>query len=197
MSDSDEGIDPALAAAMGFSSFGGAPTAKKRKFNDQSFVEGQKDGKPPAKHGTGANDTPLLERKARGPISENTIDEATQPSAASDHPDDNEPGDGAAKGKKQRVKGKDLQTGGLAAFLSHGQNLPARPGDGAVTQSPVPTHDPSSEDLPSRDRPQAVQKVDWKVCSLQDLRRGVRNEHGDMAYFLPSYIEDPWKGQDN
>lgn len=29
--------------------------------------------------------------------------------------------------------------------------------------------------------------------SLQDLRNGVRNANGDMVYFLPSFIEDPWK----
>jgi hypothetical protein len=29
--------------------------------------------------------------------------------------------------------------------------------------------------------------------SLQALRRGIRNERGDMAYFLPSFLENPWK----
>lgn len=29
---------------------------------------------------------------------------------------------------------------------------------------------------------------------LQSLRYGVKNERGDTAYFLPSFIEDPWKG---
>lgn len=28
---------------------------------------------------------------------------------------------------------------------------------------------------------------------LQALRHGVRNENGDMVYFLPSFLEDPWK----
>jgi hypothetical protein len=28
--------------------------------------------------------------------------------------------------------------------------------------------------------------------SSQALRRGIRNERGDMAYFLPSFLEDPW-----
>ncbi|KAK6410860.1 hypothetical protein LTR95_018158 [Oleoguttula sp. CCFEE 5521] len=30
--------------------------------------------------------------------------------------------------------------------------------------------------------------------SLQALRQGVRNEDGDMVYFLPSFLEDPWAG---
>ncbi|RMX92827.1 hypothetical protein D0868_13200 [Hortaea werneckii] len=29
---------------------------------------------------------------------------------------------------------------------------------------------------------------------LQALRYGVKNDKGDTAYFLPSFIEDPWKG---
>lgn len=29
--------------------------------------------------------------------------------------------------------------------------------------------------------------------TLEALRHGVRNENGDMVYFLPSFIEDPWK----
>ncbi|RMY04635.1 hypothetical protein D0867_10290 [Hortaea werneckii] len=29
---------------------------------------------------------------------------------------------------------------------------------------------------------------------LQALRSGVKNERGDTAHFLPSFIEDPWKG---
>ncbi|KAF2487275.1 hypothetical protein BDY17DRAFT_7763 [Neohortaea acidophila] len=29
--------------------------------------------------------------------------------------------------------------------------------------------------------------------SLQALRQGVRNANGDMVYFLPSFLEDPWR----
>lgn len=31
------------------------------------------------------------------------------------------------------------------------------------------------------------------ASSLEALRHGVKNERGDMVYFLPSFIEDPWK----
>lgn len=34
---------------------------------------------------------------------------------------------------------------------------------------------------------------DGTTVNLQALRRGVRNERGDMAYFLPSFLEDPWE----
>ena len=32
-----------------------------------------------------------------------------------------------------------------------------------------------------------------KESRLEALRHGIRNENGDMVYFLPSFIEDPWK----
>jgi len=34
--------------------------------------------------------------------------------------------------------------------------------------------------------------ADGSTMNLQALRRGIRNERGDMAYFLPSFLEDPW-----
>lgn len=30
--------------------------------------------------------------------------------------------------------------------------------------------------------------------NLEALRKGVRNENGDTVIFLPSFLEDPWKG---
>ena len=27
----------------------------------------------------------------------------------------------------------------------------------------------------------------------EELKNGVRNESGDMVYFKPSFLEDPWK----
>jgi len=32
-----------------------------------------------------------------------------------------------------------------------------------------------------------------EASSLQALRHGVKNERDDMVYFLPSFLEDPWK----
>ncbi|KAK5119411.1 hypothetical protein LTR85_007511 [Meristemomyces frigidus] len=34
---------------------------------------------------------------------------------------------------------------------------------------------------------------DSRHTDMQALRHGVANERGDMVYFLPSFIEDPWK----
>ena len=35
--------------------------------------------------------------------------------------------------------------------------------------------------------------ADGSEPSLEALRNGVRNEQGDMVYFMPSFLEDPWK----
>ncbi|KAK3706188.1 hypothetical protein LTR37_012889 [Vermiconidia calcicola] len=45
----------------------------------------------------------------------------------------------------------------------------------------------------SGDQPQSSSIDEDKEPSLQDLANGVRNADGDMVYFLPSFIEDPWK----
>jgi hypothetical protein len=60
----DEGmeIDPALAAAMGFTGFGAQPSKKKRKFDNDSFVD-PSIGRP---QGNGANSTPIGRRKPQG-----------------------------------------------------------------------------------------------------------------------------------
>lgn len=100
-------IDPAIAAAMGFSGFGNQN--KKRKFDsNDGFVDPDIQKKQQAQ-GSGANNVPLRERKA--------------PSA---------------------------------------QN-----------QAPV---------------------VAGGKPTMEDLRHGVRNAKGDVAYFLPSFLEDPWEG---
>lgn len=194
MSDSEEGMDPAIAAAMGFSSFGGAPVAKKRKFNDQSFVEGQEAEAARHQYRTGANDTALGERR---PPKKSTDSDVGGGKPAASLADENTGGKAHDK-KKAKGKGKDLQSGGLAAFLSHGQSLPARPsGVGAEEEkSQTATVQVGAEAVVNRDRMSgnAAGPVDFGSCSLQDLRRGVPNENGDMAYFLPSFLEDPWTG---
>ncbi|KAL1582779.1 hypothetical protein WHR41_08341 [Cladosporium halotolerans] len=109
-------IDPEIAAAMGFSSFGGP--SKKRKLDADEAV-------------TRANQNPSAmeepqhntESDSHGPISDAT---------------------------RQRAEGLG----------------------------------------PTRDN---ITLADESTMSLQALRRGVRNERGDVAYFLPSFLEDPWE----
>lgn len=129
MDDADDmEIDPALAAAMGFSGFGTQPNNKKRKFNtNEGFVDpeiGNATLKGKGKGATGANNVPVGKPKPRDATS--VVEE----------PD---------------VK---------AAF--------AAPNASASTTGEKP--------------------------SLEALRHGVVDGRGDMAYFLPSFLEDPWKG---
>ncbi|KAM0699460.1 hypothetical protein Q7P36_000462 [Cladosporium allicinum] len=116
----DMEIDPEIAAAMGFGSFGGAP--KKRKFGaDDAFTSASQE---PQQVASKANAVPVAEvRSQRRPVETN-------------------------------------------------ETVPA--------PAPAPAHD-------------NITLADGSVMSLQALRRGIRNERGDMAYFLPSFLEDPWK----
>lgn len=70
--------------------------------------------------------------------------------------------------------------------------------------NPVSVRDDGSDSLflffdvwlitgPSAPAHDNITLADGSVMSLQALRRGVRNERGDMAYFLPSFLEDPWR----
>ena len=114
-----------------------------------------------APRGTGANDVQLGERR--------------QPAAAPD----------PAPASRWKEKKPDLRGGGLAAFLQHGQSMPARP---AEAPKPVETPEPA--------RREGIEHVGNGDGQGLDYRRGVRNARGDVAYFLPSFLEDPWKGLD-
>lgn len=124
-SSDDFEIDPAIAAAMGFSGFGKAPN-KKRKYDNDGFI----DPDITAPQGTSANKLPIGERK-----STKTTESAMHPSQTAEVPFRTEP---------------------------------------QVSRSHAPETD-------SKGPP-----------TLQALRNGVRNERGDLAIFLPSFIEDPW-----
>jgi len=134
----DMEIDPAIAAAMGFSGFGAQP-AKKRKFDsNDAFVDSETDQQhiPQVK---GANSMPLGIRGKKAPLDDTTTS---------------------------------AQGGGPA-----GLPVVAKP---ELMQSQ------------GGDRPTKSQIQDGLGSNA--LRRGVRNERGDMVYFPPSFLEDPWKG---
>lgn len=75
---------------------------------------------------------------------------------------------------------------GLASFLARGQALPEKP-----------ARAPHSQDGPARTGPSESETVSFGGTSisraeLNALRFGVKNQDGDTAYFLPSFVEDPW-----
>ena len=77
---------------------------------------------------------------------------------------------------------------GLASFLARGQVLPAKPSQAASVQPDV-----SSQILPSASELVSFGGSSIPRAELNALRHGVRNEQGDMAYFLTSFVEDPWE----
>lgn len=80
-----------------------------------------------------------------------------------------------------KARKADLAGGGLAAFLAHGKGLPSRPPE------------PAQQEVQRNGR-EAVEGGAGGGRVSEDWRHGVRNERGDVAYFLPSFLEDPWEG---
>lgn len=167
--------DDDIAAAMGFSSFGGT---KKRK-HDQTLS-------PKAKAGaSGANTTLLGARsKAKLHLSEDASDHGTEPETSSQVTESQQ----AVAKNKTNQKTKQPAATGLAAFLSRGQDIPERPAteENHVTVPP-PRDDSSASFMLSFGGPPFPQ------AELAALRNGVVDENGDKAYFLPSFVEDPWE----
>ena len=161
--------DTDIAAAMGFSSFGGT---KKRKYD-------QTNSPKPKVDASGANSTQLGVRTKK-PASQGPdgvdVDEATAEIST--------PAPSVPQPKNAQ---KPAAATGLAEFLARAQSLPEKP----------PTAQPSNS-LPSQTDPSADHMVSFggpsiSKAELNALRFGVRNEHGDTAYFLPNFVEDPWE----
>ncbi|KAJ4312067.1 hypothetical protein N0V94_007632 [Neodidymelliopsis sp. IMI 364377] len=151
-----------MAAMMGFSSFGGA---KKRKF-DQAESPKAKD----EYSASGANSTELGVRTKVSSHGHNGSKENVA----------------AAPSTKQKVR-LPPSGGGLASFLARGQALPEKPSGGVETpHETVPQTDSSTLETLSFGGP-SISRAD-----LNALKFGIKNENGDTAYFLPSFVEDPW-----
>lgn len=154
-----------IAAAMGFSSFGGT---KKRKYDQSNSPKSKPDA-------SGANMTRLGVRSKV----EHGTDAETQPSESVTGPE-------VSVNSGNRQSKKQPAADGLAAFLSRGKNLPERPGQ----------KDQNSRDLPreNSDDPGMISFGGPAItrAELASLRSGVRDDNGDLAYFLPSFVQDPW-----
>ncbi|KIV98614.1 uncharacterized protein PV09_09606 [Verruconis gallopava] len=65
-----------------------------------------------------------------------------------------------------------------------------------ITQLPTdasstsPTSEQPKNAFPTGVPMDIFNKLTWK--ELEAYRKGVKNENGDIAWFLPSFIEDPW-----
>lgn len=96
-----------------------------------------------------------------------------------------------------KAKGKQPASS-LADFLSRGHALPDKP---PAPSQPFPAttstsqHQHSHEFNPSSSETVSFGGAPISKFELNALRQGVRNENGDVAYFLPSFVEeDPWAG---
>ncbi|KAF1816136.1 hypothetical protein P152DRAFT_470180 [Eremomyces bilateralis CBS 781.70] len=87
---------------------------------------------------------------------------------------------------------------------SHESASQKRKREPSDTPHPSPSHPtsaflptPSNEaeipaPAPQNSHQSAAMSLNLSQGDLQALRSGVRNPDGDMVYFLPSFIEDPW-----
>lgn len=168
----DEEDDMDIAAAMGFSSFGGT---KKRKYDQTGSPKA-----PTEADASGANTTELGVRTKKSANEELESGDAdatmatTAASTSSTH---------QAKNTK-----KPAAATGLADFLARAQTLPDQSPAAQGAQSAY-THAWQSDanEMVSFGGP-SISKAE-----LNALRFGVKNEHGDNAYFLPNFVEDPWE----
>ncbi|KAK7180207.1 hypothetical protein DPSP01_012037 [Paraphaeosphaeria sporulosa] len=164
-----------IAAAMGFSSFGGT---KKRKYDQTNSPKARADA-------SGANTTLLgVRSKVKLDPSQEASDNGADPEASSYGIESQQ---ALAKNKTKEKQEQPAATG-LAAFLSRGQDIPGRP---ATEENrvvvPPPDDDSSASFTVSFGGPPIPQ------AELAALRNGVVDENGDKAYFLPSFVEDPWE----
>ncbi len=147
----DDEIDPEIAAAMGFSSFGGT---KKRKYDNRQSPKPKPDA-------SGANATEIGVRA-------------------------------------KKVAGAEGTGAGVShtGFLS---TLEPNNGRDASTASALETSS-TQDQAPSNQVPSPEEAE--TLCfggppisraELNALRLGVKDSNGDMAYFLPNFVEDPWE----
>lgn len=167
--DEEEDID--IAAAMGFSSFGGT---KKRKFDHANSPKA-------ATGASGANSTQLGVRTKKMASSEANEDENSGANLVDQamHTQDN-------GSKKTQAPGS-----GLASFLARGQTLAEAPVGADDDPNLSVSEDQSVKEMASFGGPPISR------AELNALRNGVQNEHGDTAYFQPSFVEDPWANLKN
>ncbi|KAJ4303789.1 hypothetical protein N0V90_002690 [Kalmusia sp. IMI 367209] len=165
-----------IAAAMGFSSFGGT---KKRKYDQTTSPKAKVDA-------SGANTTRLGVRTKLEPEAGNDLE---YPSDAVDTINSSRASKSDSTSIKIQTKQKQPAAAGLAAFLNRGQELPERPAQGGVDQATAPL----SEDYPDATWTVSFGGPAISRAELAALRNGVRDENGDNAYFLPSFVEDPWE----
>jgi hypothetical protein len=166
----DEEENDEIAAAMGFASFGGT---KKRKFDHTNSPKAKADA-------SGANNTKLGVRTKKVASTEETevLEPLANPFNQTAYAFPSVQAENAAK----PVGGS-----GLTDFLARAQTLPQKPPDTVDVRAHPAQINQSATEMLSFGGPPISR------AELNALRNGVRNENGDITYFLPSFVEDPWE----
>ena len=173
----DEEENPDIAAMMGFGSFGGT---KKRKFDQANSPKSKIDA-------SGANSTRLGVRMKSDVGEQSNEFHATDDATIGSTDEAQPPAMSKSKGKG---KAKQVADAGLAGFLARGQALPEAPPSAQQVEQPLP------EFGFAKHTDEATFSYGGPPISrseLHALQRGVKDEKGDTAYFLPSFVEDPWE----
>lgn len=170
----DETENDEMAAIMGFSSFGGT----KRKHDQTNSPKSKADA-------SGANATRLGVRSKVEHKLDNSMESdigAVDPEASVNVVEPRE------ASTKSQTPDKQPAPMGLAAYLSRSQSLPEKPAEEKKASTASGQDESESyASMVSFGGP-AITRAE-----LSALRHGVLDENGDKAYFLPSFVENPWK----
>ena len=199
MEELGEGVDPEIAAAMGFSSFGSKAKNKRRRPDfDEELSAATRVGKSPKIGPTsdGSRGEEILESAPSSTVAQDpTADQAMTSSTA----DEVEPRESIYQ-RIPDTPNKAMPTqrkqhpapGGLAAFLQRGLALP----DGPDLSAEQTTENVAESAVPPLELPKSILEKSLEELSPQDLgvlARGVPNEIGDVVYFQMNFLEDPWE----
>nr|POE74407.1 hypothetical protein CFP56_67758 [Quercus suber] len=96
---------------------------------------------------------------------------------------------GMQSSKKRKVDQD--PAGGSQASRVHGNGANSLPLGTRIAPRPEPAAE--TTETTETTKTNANSNLRPSEAPLGALRRGVKNERGDMVYFLPSFLEDPWK----
>lgn len=162
----------AVAAMMGFSSFGAKsnPLSKKRKL-DEVATSGSS-----VASSRGVNTMPLGKPKA--PIGERGVVDATQMG-----------GGGEEEEEAEQEEDNEAEHHEVDSGVAKADPGKTDVGEGHVHEQRVHlTTNPGSVHRAAAAAGGQPDAYHW-----QALRKGIRNEIGDIAYYDASFVEDPWK----
>ncbi|KAK8205888.1 hypothetical protein IWZ01DRAFT_58483 [Phyllosticta capitalensis] len=143
----------------------------------------------PASKAAYTSDVPTGSRHAEAVTAQSDMRATTPPQGNGPRQNESVETQSAVAAKDSQKKKETVPTG-LAAFLARGKGLPEKPPTTSSNHTIGSNEVGGPTNLP--------EMLDTQPAStnaepdLHALRNGIRNENGDIAYFLPSFIEDPW-----